>query len=158
VRLPDVKPATFKVYCSWVYSNTIAEPTGTANSSAHDKHAELKSIIELYLLGGKLDDILLRDHAKITLFKSMQNQSIIPGVDLLELIWESTPPASLFRKMIVDVYARRVTRNKFCESVSEYPREFLEAVAMASLQASPLVAWSEMTNDLSPYLEVEAPK
>jgi hypothetical protein len=158
VRLPEVKAATFKVYCSWVYSNAIAEPTGTANSSAHDKHAETESVIELYLLGDKLDDILLRDQAKITLFRSMQNQSSIPGVDLLELIWESTPPGSLFRKMIVDVYVKRIIRDNFCKSVSEYPRELLEAVATTSMQASPLVAWSEMTNDLSPYLEVEAPK
>jgi hypothetical protein len=153
VKLPEAKVAAFKAYSSWVYSDIIAEPTVTEKSSTVDKRNERESFIDLYLLGDTLDDILLRNQSLSMLFTSMRNHNMLPGLSSLILIWDSTPPMSLLRKMMVDVYVKKVVRSDFCEDISKYPREFVEEIAMASMKGTPTVGWDEMAKDMLQYSE-----
>jgi hypothetical protein len=153
VKLPEAKVAAFKAYSSWVYSDIIAEPTVTEKSSTVDKRNERESFIDLYLLGDTLDDILLRNQSLSMLFTSMRNHNMLPGLSSLILIWDSTPPMSLLRKMMVDMYVKKVVRSDFCEDISKYPREFVEEIAMASMKGTPTVGWDEMAKDMLQYSE-----
>jgi hypothetical protein len=83
----------------------------------------------------------------------MRNHNMLPGLSSLILIWDSTPPMSLLRKMMVDVYVKKVVRSDFCEDISKYPREFVEEIAMASMKGTPTVGWDEMAKDMLQYSE-----
>jgi hypothetical protein len=97
LRLPELKAGTFKVYCSWVYSDDIPRPVCTGSSSEDDRSAEKELLVDLYLTGAILNDLHLRNRSLHALFDSMRNQNKLLNVTQLTLVWQSTSSGSLFR-------------------------------------------------------------
>jgi hypothetical protein len=116
---------------------------------------EFQLLIDLYLLGDKLLDIQLRNQANIALFKSMQKVNSVPDVRLTTLVWESTVSGSLLRKLLVDVIVWRFDRDSYAGSISRYPAEHVQEVAVAVLRATSILSWEQMAQKLSPYEEAE---
>jgi hypothetical protein len=137
VRLPEVKTAVFQAYSTWIYSGEIADGTCTLTNTLTEKGAEHEHLIDLYLLGDRLDDIQLRNEANKKLFASMRKVDAVPGHGITMRVWESTMPGSLLRKMLVDMVILRFSRTLFAESVSLYHPEFLQEVAVAAVNAAP---------------------
>lgn len=123
VRLPEVQPDNFKAYCGWLYSGQCPEPICTKDSDAYQQASEWKQLIDLHLLGETLDDVQLRNHSITVLFQSMRNQNMIPHPSGLTLIWESTPPRSQLRKMLVHAVISRLNSEVFVKNMEEFPRE-----------------------------------
>ena len=153
VRLPKTEVTTFQEYGSWIYSSEIADGTCTAVSTSNEKGNEFQRLVYLHLLGDKLDDIQLRNKANVGLFKIMQKTNAVPDAQLNKLVWASTMPGSLLRKLIVDAIVKRYTRDGFAADVSQYPAECVQEVAVAALQAAPVSSWEYMVQNLSPYKE-----
>jgi hypothetical protein len=97
VRLPEAGVAAFKAYSAWVYSGDVAEHTCTPESEEEDMDVAQTSLIDLYLLGDTLDDIQLRNKAMSMLFACIRH-CVIPSIDNVRHIWESTPSGSFLRK------------------------------------------------------------
>jgi hypothetical protein len=77
-----------------------------------------------------LDDHELRTHALETLIDKCIHWTILPNSELCEDIWEHTPegsPLRTFLELFVEHYADPV---RFFETISTYPKEFLEEFAM----------------------------
>lgn len=155
VRLPETQVTTFQEYCSWIYSSKIAVGTCTQASALAEKGNELQRLMYLHILGDELDDIQLRNKANVELFKAMQKSNAIPDAQLNKMVWESTMPGSLLRKLLVDAIVARFTRHEFAAAVSQYPAECVQEIAVAALQAAPVSSWEHMAQRLSPYKEAE---
>jgi len=155
VRLPEADAAIFQVYCNWIYSSELQEPTCTAPSDTADKNAERESLIKLYLLGDSLDDVALRNQTNVMLFKAMRNQRKLLNTELTRLVWDSTVPKSSMRRMVVDVFVSRHSSAQFAELVSGYPTEFVQEVAVAAMKARKTSAWTVVAQRLPQYAETE---
>lgn len=154
VRLPEVEAATFKAYCSWIYSGEIANYTCTKGSAIDERIAVTGRLIDLYL-GDKLDDIQLRNQAILRLFTCLQTLNTFPTISATKLIFDSTSPGSRLRKLVVDAYVSRCIRKKFAKNVSRFPPEFVQELAVAALNVAPVLSWAYLAKDLSPYMEQE---
>jgi hypothetical protein len=155
VRLPEAKVAAFQMFCHWVYFDDIAKPTRTGTSDEIDVNVEQKSLVELYLLGDTLDDVSLRNRTKSMLLTSMHDLETLVGSAIVRLVWTSTPPGSLLRKMIVDVTVGTQTAEDFAKELSEDPPEFVQEVAVAALRAFRGTHWSTIVEQGSQYMEDE---
>lgn len=155
MRLPEVTAVTFQAYSTWLYTGQIAVGPCTEASAFDEKMGEFQLLIDLYLLGDKLLDIQLRNQANIALFKSMQKVNSVPDVRLTTLVWESTVSGSLLRKLLVDVIVWRFDRDSYAGSISRYPAEHVQEVAVAVLRATSILSWEQMAQKLSPYEEAE---
>lgn len=155
VRLPETEVATFHEYCTWIYSGQIADGNCTPASALIQKGYEFQRLVELHILGDKLDDVQLRNKANIKLFKRMQELNAVPHAELQKLVWESTMPGSLLRTLLVDAIVNRYNRDGFAAVVSNYPTECLQEIAVAALRAASVLTWEQMALKMSMYEEVE---
>lgn len=144
VRLRDVDPTVFQAYSRWVYSGKISGPNCIGSSNASDKTAEKSLLIELHILGDKLDDIDVRNQAKRMLLDSMERHNSLCDHSHVNRIYESTLPGSLVRKMLVDVVISRQLRSDFAENISDNPAEFVQEVAIAALGVAPVISWGQL--------------
>jgi hypothetical protein len=158
LRLPELKAGTFKVYCSWVYSDDIPRPVCTGSSSEDDRSAEKELLVDLYLTGAILNDLHLRNRSLHALFDSMRNQNKLLNVTQLTLVWQSTSSGSLLRKMLVDVYVASISRFDFAKEISKYPPEFVQEIAVACMQTLPNSMWDVTAGKILQYTETEEPK
>lgn len=159
VHLPEVKVNTFQAYLVWVYTGKVI--TDTSTNGVLDEHPKrrLRSIIDLYLLGGVMDDLPLRNAAIRSLVNNITAWSVLPSLNQVNHIWASTPPGSRLRQVIVDVVMMRVSRSALEPHVTvDHPVEFLHSIAMASLKQLPTVSVGKFASGLDAYLEPEANK
>lgn len=140
----DVDPTVFQAYSRWVYSGELPKPICIDSSNVRDKSAEKALLIELLILGDRLDDIDMRNQAKPMLLDSMERHDSLCGYELVHRIYASTLPGSLARKMLVDVAVSRLTRSNFAENISNHPVEFVQGVAIAALEFAPVISWEEL--------------
>lgn len=140
VRLPEIRPSTFKIYCGWVYTGQIADIAHTRESDKDDRVAEKSQLVDLYLVADALDDIKLRNLAVSTLFKSMQVHGTILSAVAIQWIWRATPSGSNIRKMLVDVTVSRMKDTSFEGYLLQYPPEFVQDVAVAAMKIRPMLS------------------
>ena len=158
VRLPDADPSIFKAYSNWIYSGGLPKDTCTSERSDDDKAAETALLVELYILGDKLDDIEMRNAIKRQLLNTMRRQSTLTDSKPIRRIYESTLPGSLMRKMMVDVTLKRQVPSNFAEIISMYPLEFVQDVAVAGLEATQCVTWDRMVEEVGKWEEKSQPE
>ena len=144
VRLRDVDPTVFQAYSRWVYSGELPTPICIDSSNVRDKSAEKALLIELLILGDRLDDIDMRNQAKPMLLDSMERHHTLCGYELVNRIYASTLPGSLVRKMLVDVAISRQNPSVLAKHVSKYAAEFVQEVAIAALESTPMISWEEL--------------
>lgn len=156
VRLPEVQPDVFKAYCGWLYSGRCPEPLCTEDSDTAQQASEINRLIDLHLLGETLDDIQLRNRSITVLFQSMRNQNLVAHHSHVKLVWESTLPHSQLRKMLVHVIVSRLDDKIFAKSVTQYPPEFVQDIAVTFMTAQSMVLpWQKTAERLSQFQEVE---
>lgn len=149
VRLPEVKVDAFQAYLVWVY-------TGKVVFNGEAPRHKLRAIIDLYLLGDVLDDLLLRNTAMRSLVIHIPGWSVIPSVGLVNHIWASTPAGSPLRRVIIDIIVKRVGRANLEHCVTvDHPAEFLHDTAVALLKQVPTVSAERFISGMNGYLEAE---
>lgn len=149
VRLPEVKVDVFQAYLVWVYTGKVAV-------NREVPRRQLRAIIDLYLLGDVLDDLLLRNAAVRSLVINIPIWNVIPSINLVNHVWASTPTKSPLRRVIVDVIVKRVGRASMGHCVTvDHPPEFLHSIAVASLNQVSTVSAENFISGLYGYLEAE---
>jgi hypothetical protein len=149
VRLPEVKVDAFQAYLVWVY-------TGKVVFNGEAPRHKLRAIIDLYLLGDILDDLLLRNTAMRSLVIHIPGWSVIPSVGLVNHIWASTPAGSPLRQVIIDIIVKRVGRANLERCVTvDHPAEFLHDMAVVLLKQVPTVSAERFISGMNGYLEAE---
>ena len=137
----------FESYINWAYSDTLV-----AESTVDDN---IDMMIDLYLLGDKLEDIKLRNKTLKALHSYATIDKIQPGAHAITEIWRGTPPSSLLRKWALDVTISRLGRKSFEDELTDYPSEFVRELALKALQQIPTIASKEFQAKLPLYLEVD---
>jgi hypothetical protein len=112
-------------------------------------------MIQLYLLGDKLDDMGLRNKALKALHSYASIDDVQPAVVDIELIWRELPPNSLLREWAIDVTISRLSRKGAKDDVARYPSEFAQELALKLLQQTPLVAKKDFQAKLPLYVEAD---
>lgn len=145
VRLPEEDPSTFQCYVDWVYGGKfVATVDNQVSMSA-----------KLHVLGDILDDVKLRNVA----LKALHSYACIdlkyPGSTAVRWAWKRTPPHSLFRKWIVDVTFFRLDRANFENNISDYPKEFVQQIALKGMQQVSPLTRDELQAKLMDYVEKE---
>jgi hypothetical protein len=158
VRQPHVTVELFRHYCDWIYTGTIPTSRLTPESKIEDEGAEKELFADLYLLGDSLDDIQLRNLAIQRFCVCLGGSKSLPSIDLVAHARSSTPPKSLFRKRIVDITVARLSRDRFAETVAEYPLEFVQELAVVAMFKAPTATWKDVVGDNNKYLESEVTK
>jgi hypothetical protein len=120
VRLPDVEATVFERYVDWAYGNILVcgKETGT-----------LRMLVQLYLLGDKLDDVKLRNKAIKALTNYCVVDKISPCTNIVKLIWNNTTPGSLLRKWVIDDLLMTGSRTSFQKNLPEHPSELIQQMA-----------------------------
>lgn len=147
VRLPEVKVDAFQAYLVWAHTGRVAVNKGAP------RH-QLRAIIELYLLGDVIYDLLLRNAAMRSLVINIPVWNVVPSVSLVTHIWASTPTKSPLRQLIVDIIVKRVGRASVetCVTV-DHPAEFVHSIAVVSLKQVSTVSAEKFISGLNGYLE-----
>ena len=147
MRLPEVKVEAFESYINWAYSDTLVAKSNVS--------LNIDMMVDLYLLGDKLDDIRLRNKT----LKALHSYAIIdklqPSAKNIEDIWHGTPPNSLLRKWAVDIVISRLGRKCFKDNLTAYPSESVQELALKALQQIPTIAPEEFQAKLPLYVEAE---
>lgn len=100
----------FEGYINWAYSDTlVAESTVSRN---------IDMMIDLYLLGDKLDDIKLRNKTLKALHSYATIDKTLPGAQNIGIIWEGTPSSSPLRRWALDSLVARRSRKGFERSIA----------------------------------------
>ena len=137
----------FESYINWAYSDTlVAESTVDEN---------INMMIALYLLGDRLDDIKLRNKTLKALHSYASIDKRHPGARTVTEIWHGTPPSSLLRKWVVDVTISKLKRTSFENSLTSYPSEFVQELALKALQQIPTISSKEFQAKLPLYVEAD---
>jgi hypothetical protein len=129
VRLPEVDPDEFRTYIHWAYTGKFL-PEIQWETADVGEHEAKTSYMHGYILADLLDDHELRTHTLETLIDTCIHWTTFPRGETCEHVWEHTPPGSPLRTLLVLFIEQRADPVRFFESISTYPREFLEEYAM----------------------------
>jgi hypothetical protein len=135
----------FESYIDWAYSDTLVAESTVDHTIA--------MMIDLYLIGDKLEDIKLRNKILKALHSHATIDLLQPDADDITKIWHSTPPSSLLRKWVLDVAISRLCRESFEDSLTDYPSDFVRELALKALQQIPTIAPKEFQAKLPLYVE-----
>jgi hypothetical protein len=69
-----------------------------------------------------------------------------------------TPSGSLFRKQLVDCVLARLSGGTFAKSVTKYPTEFVQELAVAAMRRPAVKTWETVIGDNTKYLKPEEAK
>lgn len=137
----------FESYINWAYSDTLV-----AESTVNDN---IDMMIDLYLLGDKLEDIKLRNKTLKALHSYATIDLLNPNARNTTKIWRGTPPSSLLRTWILDLTVSRLRRKSFENNLTDYPSDFVRELALKALQQIPIMASEEFQVKLPLYLEAD---
>ncbi|KAK6430781.1 hypothetical protein LTR95_013059 [Oleoguttula sp. CCFEE 5521] len=143
VELRDVEPTIFAQYVHWIYHNKLNLPDCADSSPVHRDE-----LLDAYLLADRIDDMELRNYLVSQIHSDMRRRALQPGCDWLHRIFEGTSAGSPLRKLVVDWYVKRRTRDN--SRVKEYPAEFVEKLLVVAFSAAPK---QTMDAVVDPYLE-----
>jgi hypothetical protein len=159
VRLPEVKKETFQAYVVWVYAGKVNINKSIKGDAKLAAAEELRETVYLYLLGNVLDDLQLRNAAMRALVTGLKDWNVQPSCNLINHIWDSTPPGSLLRNMLVDFILKRWDSSFIKENVmAQYPTDLLATIAHRLLRESYFsrsMSYEVFAAGLSGYLEPE---
>jgi hypothetical protein len=155
--LPKVKKCTLQAYVVWINSGKVSNNKSTTYDFKQIAQEKFREIVELYLLGGFLDGLPLRNTAMRTLVTNFKNWGVQPSIDVINQVWDSTAPGSHLRQMIVDETIMRLDRNGVTdELMADYPKDMLHNIARTLLRKSAHVSFGVFASGLEEYLEPEA--
>ena len=118
VNLPDEDADSFTEFSNWLY-------TGTCFQS--QLSPKLIDLFRLWILAEKLEVpdlqtfVVARCKQKFDLHKNG-----VIGTNAINYVYSKTSSGSLLRQLAVEFFARRGTKARFSEAMTELPRPFLE--------------------------------
>jgi hypothetical protein len=150
VRLPEVEPKIFQSYVAWLYSGDY-RMQACKDDTKYVIDSAIDAAIELYLLGDVLDDISFRN--KMMEVQVCQDLGRVPCTATLREVWERTPPTSPLRKMYVERFILRVSREGITQNLKGYPLELVQEIALSSLKRLETKTLKAFTAELDSFLE-----
>ena len=157
--MPEVAPQAFQQYLSWVYSGELdlSSPNSNDMDTLQALHGLLfesdrfvAKAIELYLLADKLDDIHLRNK---TVEMLVLDSSRLPRPSTAHRVWMNTHEKSPLRRVIIDRATMLTKRAFLAQSLTKYPEDFIQQVALSLLEDSPTKGKENFVAKLPSYLE-----
>lgn len=129
VRLPEIAPQAFSTYTHWIYRDQMSIHVFWQEDHPNIWR-EQQAYYEIYMLAEYLDDARLRVHILDVIISKSLHWRKVPGFKFCDVIWDRTPKGSPLRTFVIDWKAQRESRSKFAKDVEEYPKEFLEEMAV----------------------------
>jgi hypothetical protein len=128
VNLPEEEPAVFHDYIHFLYTHSLCVRSGNKPGEDDDGHDENKSLLKLYVLAERLQDI----NTKNVVIEAMYNclwgictsGSQMPDVECIRIVYEGTPACSPMRRLLVDFYTYYAGASSF-KLDGDYPHELL---------------------------------
>lgn len=157
VRLPESEAQVFQIYMAWLFTGNAAVE-GIKNTITEDEFSdanEQHTLIELYLLAQYLDDIKLRNQRVSVLIKRSLVWKTMPYLTDLKVVWDSTTPGCLLRKMFVDKAVSALSRNHTVEGMTAYPAGLIVELAVALMQRIPTIGKDAFSLTSAKYMEAE---
>lgn len=74
------------------------------------------------------------------------------------MVWSSTPPGSLRRKLFVHYYIARLTREGVNDYFASLPEDFMQELPLAAFLKVPYVTLAEAGSHFEQFLEPEEPE
>jgi hypothetical protein len=147
VRLPEVKSRVFQHYVDWAYGEILV--------LREDEDKTMSLLIELYLLGDRLDDIKLRNKTIKAMASCSYTDHVCPSPISISLVWDSTTPNSPLRNWIINEYLLRTGRAYFKNNLAKYPADFTQQIALKLMEQTPTVDRDVVQAKTAEYLEAE---
>lgn len=149
IRLPDTQPEVFRAYLEWIYSDDV-EFIRDVEDDVDTPSREQALFCELYLLADTLDDVRLRNKVMEILVKQTRG---MPDLSTLKRVYQRTPSNSPFREMLVDRAVLQLGGDEFARTISDYPPEFVQEVAMLLMFSKCHTAKDKLIAKLPDYQE-----
>ena len=131
VRPTQGTPKQFKMYSEWVYTSRL-------NVDAEDPNQQLAELIGMFILGDFLNDHQLRNATMDCLITTILGSTHVFGLDQLDRIYAETPASSPLRRFAVWWVLANVSRKDLESSITQYPAELVQELALAALKQTPV--------------------
>jgi hypothetical protein len=95
VMLPGTKVSVFEAYLQWLYTGHI-----TTTEEGED-YTEMTTF---YILSDFLDDVEFRNATLEYIMVKFVRIFRLPGAECVQLAWDETPPKSLLRQLILEMW------------------------------------------------------
>lgn len=141
VKIPEVDVNAFKAYIHWIYKEKVAlrSQHALAGHSYTTAAAQpvLHDLVHLWLLADRLADTQLRNIAinamvrvMIQAYTSDQDWTAAITPDMIALVWSKSTSGRAVRRLIVDLYARRLKAEHLERIRDELHPKFMKDLMM----------------------------
>lgn len=137
----------FERYIDWAYTEVLAAE-GTVGEG-------ICAMVKLYLLADVLDDIKLRNKTLMALSSYASIDQTHPGAALIGYLWDRTASNSPLRRWVVDATILKLDHAVFERTITQFPAEFVQQVALKLLQQTPVATTEAFNAKLREHIEVE---
>jgi hypothetical protein len=140
----------------WAYTNEVTiEKVVLSQNEGH----VVNDLIELYLFGGVLKDVKLRNKTLRLLSMHVKASNLSVGPRQCHTVWENTAPDSLIRKLVVDHLVTLTSPEVFRKYSAEWPADLALQVALLLMDRyvkDEDVDMKALEERLENYMEAEA--
>lgn len=139
VKLPEVEPSILRLYLHHLlHGNHPVAAKGTPSEcptrNACLGRSERLQLSKLYVLAELLQDIATKNNTLKafvhSVFTVRQHGSwMMPGDECTRVMYQGTPPNSLMRRLLVDMYSA-YERSRYINEHEDWPKDFLYDLAV----------------------------
>jgi hypothetical protein len=156
VNLPEEEPAVFHDYVHFLYRRTLC-----VKSDSNDGIDEQESLLKLYVLAEKLQDMDMKNVVMEAMYNCFceicTGENHTPNVECIRIVYEGTPAGSPMRRLLVDFYTYYHGASSF-KVDDDYPYELLHELTINLLtKRTKPQDRNAMFKDPSVYMEAVTP-
>jgi hypothetical protein len=170
-KLPEDDPKTFALYLNYAYTGQLsttrrsAEEVGSLELHTFDRYieCEYRSLLQLYVLAEKLQDVLAKNDILIAVvdvsqMRSAEMMSAVPGLKIASILYEGTPYTSPARRLVTDLCSMLPVATIFhCLQFRNIHNDLVEDLAENVQKMRPLkrthMAYATKSNAAEAYME-----
>ncbi len=115
--LPENDPSAFELLVKWLYQGSIEDVSDMPRGRKWDYAVACQG---LYVLCNKIDIPQLKNLAIDQYRKGCNEAGLVPDPEEMEPIYNSSPPDSPFRKLVVKIAARQIMDPEVDQDASAY--------------------------------------
>ncbi|KAI8939493.1 hypothetical protein NX059_003264 [Plenodomus lindquistii] len=164
VKLPEDDAPTFKLYLHFLYTGKIAI-TSEALDARIEARDHIRTIARLYILAEKLQDVITRNATVEEMLEACRTpnsdgETYCMGTETVNIIYEGSPPGSPMRRLVVDIYTCRATKDwsQLFQLDNAWPRDFLPELVSSLIAKRTVPKDVTRSGNASRYLEVIEPR
>ncbi|KAF2492755.1 hypothetical protein BU16DRAFT_89948 [Lophium mytilinum] len=128
IKLPDDSPETFELYIHYIYTGKLAIVAGEGvvddDRGTRQFVAQLKALAYLYVFVEKILDSACKNDVVDAMVACVRDNSKIPPLFVVEIIYNGTAGPCSARKFLVDVCARWSNAKYFKDRRERFPVDF----------------------------------